>query len=337
MPIKKPPDLPNLDMSDRQLRDSNFSLSDSGTFSKDHFSIKADGMTQSPYGDPHNRRRVSLDKLVLERPLGTGSSAVVKLVRDPATGHRYALKQLGLIHDTSLSQQVVNELKVFCSVESDHLVRMFDAFYRDGSIFLALEYMNAGSLEDVARICGGRVPPTVLAEIVLQMIKGLIYLHRETHHLHRDLKPANVLLNASGEVKLSDFGISRQLEHTGALAGTFCGTAQYMSPERIVGQGYSWPSDIWCVGLIAVECATGEHPYERALGGSNYFDLVKAIVEGPEPTSSPGLPGGLAMLGFEPEFWDFVHVCTQKDPSLRPSALQLLVRSSGPALRSASW
>lgn len=273
MPIKKPPDLAKLDMSaGLDPRDTTFTLSDSGTFSKDDFTLKAHGITQSPFGR-HEGSSI-LAQLQVVKQLGSGASSVVKLVYHPPSGAMLALKQLAAMEDPALRQQVVNELKVLCDVRCDHLVSLFDAFYLEGIIYLALEFMSAGSLEDVVRRAG-RIPHAALGQIVVQVLQGLIYLHREKHQLHRDLKPANVLLAASGEVKLSDFGISRQLENTMAVAGTFCGTAQYMSPERIVGEGYSYAADVWCVGLIALECAIGAYPYSRSVGGSGYFDLVQ--------------------------------------------------------------
>jgi serine/threonine protein kinase len=236
-----------------------------------------------------------------------------------------ALKQLAAVEDPSTRQQVINELKVLCDVRCDHLVSLYDAFYLEGIIYLALEFMSAGSLEDVARKAS-RVGGAILGQVMVQVLQGLIYLHKEKHQLHRDLKPANILLANSGEVKLSDFGISRQLENTMAVAGTFCGTAQYMSPERIVGDGYSYPADVWCVGLIALECAIGAYPYAQSVCGSGYFDLVKAIVDGPLPTEAPALQAVIQAAQLPPELLDFVRQCLQKDAARRPTALQLMVR-----------
>lgn len=81
------------------------------------------------------------------------------------------------------------------------------------------------------------------------MLCGLTYLHTK-NHLHRDIKPANVLLNWRGEVKLSDFGISRQLPEEVDFSRTAVGTRSYMSPERIEGGRYSFKSDVWGIGLI---------------------------------------------------------------------------------------
>jgi len=327
MPIKKPPNMSKLDMSASDLdpRDTTYSLTDSGTFSKDDFTFNANGMSQSPFGQ-HEGSSI-LSQLQFVKQLGSGASSVVKLMYHPQNRWLLALKTLAAMEDAGTRQQVVNELKVLCNVRCDHLVTLYDAFFLEGVIYLALEYMNAGSLEGVLRAAPGkRIPETVLGQIVLQMLHGLVYLHKEKHQLHRDLKPANILLSTQGEVKLSDFGISRQLESTLGSAGTFVGTAHYMSPERIVGDGYSFAADVWCIGLIALECATGTYPYAASVSGgnANYFELVKAIVEGPLPTEDPSLQPLLEAGHVSLEFLDFVRHCLNKQQQARPTALQLM-------------
>ena len=170
-------------------------------------------------------------------------------------------------------------------------VNFYDAFVNDGAIYLALEFMDFGSLDGLlkaaARTPVGLMPEEVIAAILFQILQGLTYLHRERHSVHRDLKPANVLLNSQGFVKLSDFGISKQLGSDAcAQAGTQVGTLAYMSPERVRGETYGFSSDVWSFGLIALETATGSYPYP---GCRNYFDLVQTIVEGPLPTETAEL------------------------------------------------
>lgn len=92
----------------------------------------------------------------------------------------------------------------------------------------------------------------VLAKVALQMLCGLSYLHSK-NQLHRDIKPANVLLNSQGQLKLSDFGISRELPEEVDFSKTAVGTRSYMSPERIEGGRYSFKSDVWGLGLILYE------------------------------------------------------------------------------------
>lgn len=147
--------------------------------------------------------------------------------------------------------------------------------------------MDIGSLEGIIQSAVasplGCVPESATAMVLFQVLQGLTYLHKERHAVHRDLKPANILLNSAGFVKLSDFGISKELGHTQANASTQCGTIAYMSPERIRGEDYSFPSDVWSFGLIAIEMSCGGYPYPHS---ANYFDLVKNIVDGALPTEN---------------------------------------------------
>lgn len=113
-----------------------------------------------------------------------------------------------------------------------------------------LEFMNLGGLDNVLRRASGRcIPEKTLAAMAYQMLFGLGYLAYE-RRVHRDIKPQNILVNTKGQVKLTDFGISRELS-TAVLAKTFIGSFKYMSPERIMHQPYDYASDIWSLGKLS--------------------------------------------------------------------------------------
>jgi serine/threonine protein kinase len=121
--------------------------------------------------------------------------------------------------------------------------------------------MDAGSLENIVKIYNlAKVKPqideSILVKIALQMLCGLAYLH-SNNQLHRDVKSANVLINTKGEIKLTDFGIAKQIDEDKEFTKTSVGTRSYMSPERIKGEEYGPKSDIWGFGLIMYELATG--------------------------------------------------------------------------------
>ena len=96
--------------------------------------------------------------------------------------------------------------------------------------------MDGGSLADVlhaAQLTGsGPLSEMVLGKLAARVLAGLNYLHRERHQVHRDMKPGNILLNSRGEVKISDFGLSAELDSTKEMCASFVGTHAYMSPER---------------------------------------------------------------------------------------------------------
>lgn len=127
------------------------------------------------------------------------------------------------------------------------------------------------------------------------------------------MKPANLMLTKEGRVKISDFGISSSLDDTMGMCKTFVGTANYMSPERLSGGEYSYPSDIWSFGLIMLELILGEYPYPN---GAHYFTNLHNIIEGDVPT----VP---ADAGLSAELRELVASCLHKQPALRPTVTQL--------------
>merc|ERR1719343_416807 len=121
--------------------------------------------------------------------------------------------------------------------------------------------MDRGSLADLRRrLEGAGMPEDHIACVAAQIVRGLQHLQTRKL-LHRDVKPENILHNADGQVKLTDFGISKDLNSTVGVAATFVGTASYMAPERALGKDYSYQSDIWSAGMVVYELATGRYPF----------------------------------------------------------------------------
>eukprot|EP00294_Goniomonas_avonlea_P011595 CAMPEP_0114541648 /NCGR_PEP_ID=MMETSP0114-20121206/1415_1 /TAXON_ID=31324 /ORGANISM="Goniomonas sp, Strain m" /LENGTH=201 /DNA_ID=CAMNT_0001725895 /DNA_START=471 /DNA_END=1076 /DNA_ORIENTATION=+ len=167
-----------------------------------------------------------------------------------------------------------------------------------------------------------------------QSLLAICFLHESKRCMHRDLKPGNVLVNASGIVKIGDFGVSamQQLQDSADLPRgqtTFVGTYKYMSPERVQGGEYSMAADIWSLGVIALEAHLGHFPWKTTNG---FFDLMNLLVSQDVPFPS------VEDEGVTPEFLDFLQACLEKDPAKRPTAREAYAkpfiqnhRSLGPA------
>merc|ERR1711920_1039032 len=127
----------------------------------------------------------------------------------------------------------------------------------------------------------------------------------------RDVKLGNILFNSRGVVKVTDFGISKKLgDH--AMADTFVGTATHMSPERILGEAYSYAADIWSLGLCVYELSSGQYPYGSIASFPVLFDN---LCNKDEPR--------LSEKSYSPELCEFIELQLQRRPERRATAIQL--------------
>ncbi|KAE9027448.1 hypothetical protein PF011_g2033 [Phytophthora fragariae] len=316
-----------------------YDLSASGTFDAVGFQIKQTGLTRSPDRDSDGVSSTQSDRrqqpsntkkhLVKLGVLGRGASGVVHKALHVPSLMLVAVKVIP-VFEHEKRHQLIAELKALYnnlstlpdaesaenarqSVACPELVCLYDAFMNpnEGNVSIVVEYMDGGSLQDIVDT-GGCTSEVVLANISFRVLKGLAFLH-STHQLHRDIKPSNLLINHFGDVKVSDFGIVREMENSMAKATTFVGTLTYMSPERIASEEYSYKSDVWSFGLSIMTCALGKFPYSSRGG---YWELLHMIRNEPPPR----LPEG----EFSDLFCDFLDKCLKKDQNERWSIKQLL-------------
>ncbi|MQL93184.1 hypothetical protein Taro_025826 [Colocasia esculenta] len=281
-----------------------------------------DNGIQQPLIKPSDNQLTLADMEIIRQGIGKGASGTVHLVRHKWTEQFFALKTIQFNNiPEEIRMRIALELKINYSLnyssQCPYIVAYYQSFYDNGVMSIVLEYMDGGSLADFVNKVKS-IPEPYLAAICKQVLKGLIYLHHEKHIVHRDLKPANLLVNHRGEVKITDFGVSAILESSSGQRDTFVGTRNYMSPERINGGKHGPLSDIWSLGLVLLECATGMFPYGPPDGDEAYgvFEIVEAIVLQPPPYAPSDM--------FSEEFCSFISSCVQKEPKDRKSALELL-------------
>ncbi|GLT47784.1 hypothetical protein SLA2020_214470 [Shorea laevis] len=299
-------------------------LTESGTFqvgdllvNKDGVRIVSESETEAPPPIKPSDNQLSLEDMDVIKVVGKGNGGVVQLVQHKWTSQFFALKVIQMNIEEQARTALAQELKINQSSQCPYVVVCYQSFYTNGVISIVLEYMDGGSLLDFLKKVK-TIPEPYLAAICKQVLKGLAYLHHEKHIIHRDLKPSNLLINHRGEVKITDFGVSRIVTSTFGQANTFVGTYNYMSPERISGGKYDSKSDIWSLGVVLLECATGQFPYSppEEEGWTNFYELMVAVVDQPPPCAPSDQ--------FSPQFCSFISACVQKDPKDRQSALKLL-------------
>ncbi|KAK4552567.1 MAP kinase kinase (MEK) [Recurvomyces mirabilis] len=255
------------------------------------------------------------------KDLGAGNGGSVSKVRHRQLNMVMARKIIHVEAKKEVRKRIVRELQIMRECNSPYIVSFYGAFLNEsGDVAMCMEYMDVGSLDSISKNFGP-VRVDVLGKIAEAVLGGLKYLYLAHRIMHRDIKPSNVLLSSKGAIKLSDFGVSSELENS--VADTFVGTGTYMAPERIQGSPYTVKSDVWSVGLMLMELAIAKFPFsidsddpEEAAGPQGILDLLQQIVLEP----SPKLPKSDA---FPKILEDVIDKCLMKDPASRPTPQEL--------------
>lgn len=246
-------------------------------------------------------------KYRIERLLGEGGMGAVFEAENVRIRRRVAIKLLhpAVAEMGAAVQRFEREAQAAGQIGNDHILEVLDlGILPDGSRYIAMEYLDGEPLS--ARIeAQGKIPARPLADLMLQALEGLAAAHR-AGIVHRDLKPDNIyiLKEKAGRrdfIKLIDFGISKfqkggpegmQMTHTGAVLGT----PYYMSPEQAAGsQTVNATTDLYALGVILYEAATGRRPFESDSFQQLLFQIV--LGEPPHPkTLSPELDDGFVTI-----------------------------------------
>ena len=250
------------------------------------------------------------DKFLLLEKLGQGNYGIVYKVQDKYTNKIYAAKISSLYTNNLESNK--KEINVLKQCNSPYIIHYYGSYIKNKTIWIIIEYCDAGSVLDLMRISNKNLNEQQIASIISMVLKGLIFLH-EQKKIHRDIKAGNILLSNNGYAKLGDFGVSAELMHSFSKKVSKIGTPYWMSPEVISQNKYDCKCDIWSLGITCIELAEGEPPYSEV----RTFLVMKKIINNP--------PKGLS----NPELWtqefnDFVGKCLTFEPEKRPSAKALI-------------
>ena len=198
----------------------------------------------------------------LEAKLGSGGMSTVYLARDSTLDRPVAVKVMHreMSEQADQLERFRQEARAVAKLSHPNVVAVIDAGEDGGHPYIVFEYVEGETLKQRINRVGALDAQEALA-YAIEIARGLTVAHARKM-VHRDIKPQNVLIDAEGRAKLTDFGISRQLERDGLTAtGRVLGTTDYVSPEQAMGHGVDQRSDIYSLGVVLYEMLIGQVPY----------------------------------------------------------------------------
>ena len=250
--------------------------------------------------------------------IGSGGMGMVYRALDRELGDQVAIKTLRpeLLQDTSLVERFKSEIRLARTISSKHVVRTHDIGERDGVYYLTMEYVEGITVRELLDTRGrlGTAPTLAIAS---QLAQSLVAAH-EQGVIHRDIKPQNLLLDASGVLKVMDFGVARLAGGSANLTevGMLVGTPSYMAPEQMLGESFDHRIDLYATGVVLFECLVGKLPFEA----NSAVALIARVLRDAPPAPAahdPEIPQA---------FSDLVVRLLAKDPAQRPANAAELVR-----------
>ncbi|HEV8385047.1 MAG TPA: serine/threonine-protein kinase, partial [Candidatus Acidoferrales bacterium] len=269
------------------------------------------GVSLQPGGDFGPRYHI-------EAILGEGGMGTVYKARDKDLDRTVALKLIrpGMSLDESVLQRFKQELLLASKISHKHVLRIHDLGDVQGLKFISMAFIEG---EDLHHILNkqGRLPVERALQISRQLLGALDAAHG-AGVVHRDLKPQNILVDAAGEIYVTDFGLAKSLHASTAgmtRSGEFLGTPRYMAPEQVEAKPVDNRTDLYAFGLILYEMVTGDIPFKADSTLAMMYQRVKVKPESPK-LHNPELPDFLVRI---------ILRCLEVDPERRyQSAAEIL-------------
>lgn len=205
--------------------------------------------------------RVAPARYRIIREVGRGGMGIVYQAEDDILQRPVAYKVLpdAVRDDPRALGDFLREARIAASLHHPNIVTIFDAGQTADAVYIAMEYVEGRSLQDILDEVRTLALPRAL-DIFRQACRSLIHAHRQ-QIVHRDVKPANIMLSSSGTVKLMDFGLAAVVSHASAKVSTVRGTPFYMAPEQITGETISALADQYALGCTLYHMVAGRPPF----------------------------------------------------------------------------
>jgi serine/threonine protein kinase len=274
-------------------------------------------------------------RYTLKRVLGRGGMGIVWMAHDDELHRHVAMKFLPdmLIRDREAVNDLKRETRRSLDLTHHHIVRIYDFTQDDVCAAIIMEYVDGETLSAMkTQQPGGCFSVSNVAAWVAHFCQALDYAHRQARVVHRDLKPANLMVNSRGDLKVTDFGISRSMSDsmTRVSMSNTAGTLAYMSPEQALGAPPAACDDVYAFGATVYDLLTGRPPFFR---GNIQVQLETVI--------PPKMAARRDELGNQgepiPDLWEeAIAACLAKRPNDRPQGMSEIAAMLGLAAPSSS-
>jgi serine/threonine protein kinase len=244
---------------------------------------------------------------------------VVYQAHDPQIDRFVALKVLRQDRLTSEAfvQRFLKEAKAIGRLSHPNIVTVYDAGEDQGTVYIAMEFLEGEPLNKVTE--GKRWSLKEIVNLAIQVAETLDYAHKKGI-VHRDIKPSNIIVQATGQIKITDFGIAHIEDPSASVqtqAGEILGTPAYMSPEQVMSRPVNGRSDLFSLGIILYELGAGKRPF----GGENLAAIFNAITQ-----DSP-VPPAKINPAISPHLSQIIMKCLNKKPEERFETGRALVEA----------
>jgi serine/threonine protein kinase len=244
--------------------------------------------------------------------IGEGGMGVVYRGRDDVLHRDVALKVVKKDIDLTVGQDLLHEARASSSLAHPNICTIHEVGETDGEVYIVMELVQGKSLRELSGDAG--LPPESVLRYGVQIASALVRAH-DKGIVHRDLKSANIVVTAEGLVKVLDFGLAKRLggvvsEGTTRVfqstpePSTISGTLPYMAPEVLRGEGADYRGDLWALGVVLYEAASGRLPF----AGRTTFEISTSIMREMPEALGPPVPAGL---------WAIIQRCLAKEPMQR--------------------
>jgi serine/threonine-protein kinase len=235
-----------------------------------------------------------LGRYTLQGELGRGAMGVVYKASDPMLNRTVAIKTINMAADpeerAEYEKRFYQEAKAAGGLSHPNIVTIFDIGHAGDVVYMAMEFVPGAELKSL--LASRLVEPQAALDIGAQVAEGLAYAH-ERGIVHRDVKPANIMVVRGGPAKIMDFGIARMRQSdVKTQTGMLLGSPKYMAPEQLLGGAVDHRCDIFALGTVIYEMATGVAPFS----GDDITQIMFQIVNAAPPVPSAVQPRLPAML-----------------------------------------